>query len=123
MTAPAWADRSLSLAERVRMAIDDYPCWPDADDPEALALLTELLADVAAADRLARATEAHQVAQDKWITAAAKLNGTSHRSKASYDRDLKRYDVAQEAFKLTDSAYSAALAAYRVRMAQGVTHG
>lgn len=117
------ADRSLSLADRVKMAIDDYPCWPGADDPKAVALLAGLLADVAAADRLARATEAHQVAKDKWITVSAKFNGTSYRSKASYDRDLKRYDVAREAFTLTGTAYSAALAAYRARMAQGVAHG
>lgn len=54
MTAHTWIDRSLPLAERVRLAcFFDWSIRVAGDD--ATAALAELLADVAAADRLARA--------------------------------------------------------------------
>lgn len=51
MTAPTWADRSLPLAERVRLALLD----PQSIGVSATAHRDELVADVAAAARLARA--------------------------------------------------------------------
>ena len=55
MTTLTWADRSLPLAERVRLAcFFDWSIRVAGDD--ATAALTELLADIAAAERLAKAS-------------------------------------------------------------------
>lgn len=97
MTAPTWADRSLPLAERVRLALLD----PLSIGVSATAHRDELVADVAAADRLARACSA-------WYAAVDELplpdHGMSAATAAEYEMDE-------------------AEAAYRARMAQEVTHG
>jgi len=55
MTAPTWADRSRPVAERVELAMLDFSM-----DDATEAYRRELVADVAAAARLAReAADAH----------------------------------------------------------------
>ena len=88
MTLATMADRSLPLAERV----EAYR-WADRADSGFAAAHAALLADVAAADRLARAGDV--------ASAAAATAGS-----AEYTR-------------LTGE-FMAALGAYRARMAQGV---
>lgn len=96
MTAPTWADRSLPLAERVRLALLD----PQSIGVSAKAHRAELVADVAATDWLARATSA-------WYVAMEELDpdGTLGHSAAT------EYEMDQ------------AESAYRARMAQGAPHG
>lgn len=93
MTAPALADRSLPLAERVaamiRMVADRDPV-SDYD-------IDELLADIAAADRLARAGD--------------DLRGHISRVLSSGLHLVHGFAV---------NVFDEALAAYRARMAQGV---
>jgi hypothetical protein len=102
MTAPTWADRSLPLAERVRRLVNEGSTLSGA---EYAATLDALLADVAAADRLAQAEIALAVAAD---------------AVSSLDRpDRIRVKVEWNAAK---AERGEALAAYvhRARMAQGV---
>lgn len=96
MSIERMADRSLPLAERVRLALLD----PQSIGVSATAHRDELVADIAAADELARATSA-------WYVAMEELDpdGTlGHSAATEYEMDK-------------------AEAAYRARMAQGVTHG
>lgn len=104
MTAPTWADRSLPLAERVRLALLD----PLSIGVSATAHRDELVADVAAAERLARAEIALGVAAD---------------AVSSLDRpDRIRVKAEWNAAK---AERGEALAAYvhRARKAQGVGRG
>lgn len=103
MTLATMADRSKPLAERVQAAL---LCW-DMDDAHEAAL-SALLADVAAADRLARAEIALAVAAD---------------AVSSLDRpDRIQVKVEWNAAKVERGE---ALAAYvhRARMAQEVDRG
>lgn len=93
MTLARMADRSLPLAERVEAALSVVPHGDETTENA----LTELLADIAAADRLARATDAWFVAVDGPIDEIA--------------IGLRHADI------------DVALAAYRARMAQGVANG
>ena len=89
MSIERMADRTLPLAERVQAAL---LCW-DMDDAHEAAR-ADLIADVAAADRLARACLPHETDDDP-------------------ADDQKAYeDSCQE--------WNAALDAYRARIAQGV---
>ena len=103
MTIATMADRSLPLAKRVEAAL---LCW-DMDDAHEAARAA-LLADVAAADRLARAEIALAVAAD---------------AVSSLDRP-DRIQVKVE-WNAAKAERGEALAAYvhRARMAQGVTRG
>lgn len=92
MTLATMADRSKPLAERVQAAL---LCW-DMDDAHEAARAA-LLADVAAADRLARACSA-------WID-------------ATDDPTVRLIDVEPK-----EAAMDTAHIAYRARM-QGVTRG
>ena len=98
MTAPAWADRSLPLAERVRLAM--LVDWDKDNADGRWDARDELLADIAAADKLARATSA-------WYVAMEELDpdGTLGHSAAT------EYEMDQ------------AESAYRARMAQGASDG
>ncbi len=91
MTLATMADRSLPLAERVQAAL--LCC--DMDDAHEAARAA-LLADVAAADRLARAADALDA--DDWSM------------------------VDEEGVPLVADVHIAALDAYRARM-QGVARG
>ena len=93
MTAPTWADRSLPLAERVRLAL--LLDWDKDNADGRWDARDELLADIAAADRLARAD---------WAVFEAALRGEPH-------SPAKRLE------------YETAMDAYRARMAQGVARG
>lgn len=92
MTAPTWADRSRPVAERVELAMLDFSM-----DDATEAYRRELVADVAAAVRLARATAA-------WIDAAD-------------DFGVRLIDVEPK-----EVAMNTAHIAYRARM-QGVGDG
>lgn len=92
MTLATMADRSKPLAERVQAAL---LCW-DMDDAHEAARAA-LLADVAAADRLARACSA-------WID-------------ATDDPTVRLIDVEPK-----EAAMDTAHIAYRARM-QGVARG
>jgi hypothetical protein len=95
MTLAKMADRSLPLAERVaamiRMVADRDPV-SDYD-------IDELLADIAAADRLARAANIYADEEDEYWRSGG-----------------EPFELEQ----MANEEYSAALAAYRARMAQGV---
>ena len=98
MSIERMADRLLPLAERVGAVglvgrNDRTASYYDA--------LAALLADIAAADRLARATSAWYVAVDELPLPD---HGMSAATAAEYEMDQ-------------------AESAYRARMAQGVTHG
>lgn len=92
MTAPTWADRSLPLAERVRLAM--LVDWDKDNADGRWDARDELLADIAAADELARASDTLDA--DDWSM------------------------VDKEGVPLVADVHIAALAAYRARMAQGV---
>ncbi len=98
MTLATMADRSLPLAERVERLVNVGSTLSGA---EYAAALDALLADVAAADRLARATAAWYVAVDEDPLPG---HGMSKATAAEYEMDQ-----AEEA--------------YRARMAQGWTVG
>lgn len=101
MSIATMADRTLPLAERVQAAL---LCW-DMDDAHEAAR-AELIADVAAADRLARAMFALDEASD------APIRLTAWRGLDPLASDSELVDAAKEA--------TAAHLAYRARMAQGV---
>ena len=97
MSIERMLDRTLPLAERVRAAVYlALRMYPDLADEYDIAL-TALLADIAAADRLARACLPHEKDDDP-------------------ADDQKAYDDACE-------DWTEALDAYRARMAQGVNRG
>lgn len=62
MTAPTWTDPTLPLAERVLRLVNEGSTLSGA---KYAATLDVLLADIAAADRLARATSAWYVAMEE----------------------------------------------------------
>ena len=101
MSIATITDRTLPLAERVQAAL---LCW-DMDDAHEAARAA-LLADIAAADRLARATVA--------VADAAEQVASPNRT------DRVRVHVEWNAAKTTGDD---ALDAYRARMAQGVARG
>ncbi|MBK7782371.1 MAG: hypothetical protein IPJ58_16670 [Ardenticatenia bacterium] len=99
MTLATMVDRTLPLAERVQAAL---LCW-DMDDAHEAAR-AELIADVAAADRLARAEIALAVAAD---------------AVSSLDRpDRVRVKAEWNAAK-AERGEALAAYVYRARMAQG----
>ena len=98
MTLATMADRSLPLAERVASALAAATRGIRSDE---IASISELVADVAAADRLARAAAAWYVAVDEDPLPG---HGMSANTAAEYEMDK-------------------AEAAYRARMAQGVGDG
>lgn len=108
MTAPTWADRSLPLAERVRLAM--LVDWDKDNADGRWDARDELLADIAAADRLARAalTVADYRGMRMELTRRIDIGDTTSLV----------YDAT--AWFQTGEDYKAALAAYRARMAQGV---
>ena len=102
MSIKRMTDRTLPLAERVQAAL---LCW-DMDDANEAAR-AELIADVAAADRLARAAV---------MSKSAWGQGVDPRfmpPEVAADVGRARLEAADE--------MDAALDAYRARMAQGVT--
>jgi len=96
MTAPTWADRSLPLAERVLRLVNEGSTLSGA---EYAATLDELLADIAAADRLARAANIYADEEDEYWRSGG-----------------EPFELEQ----MANEEYSAALADYRARMGQGV---
>lgn len=109
MTAPAWTDRSLPLAERVLRLVNEGSTLSGA---EYAATLDELLADIAAADELARAAKLEAEASEKWGRAL-------HAPDATRESVARGRECAWDATTKREKA----LAAYRARMAQGVTDG
>lgn len=108
MSIERMTDRTLPLAERVTAAVRSG-MNAQAGDERFLPLLDALdglLADVAAADRLARAAVVVADAAEQVSSAIA--------------TDWVRVHVEWNAAKTTGDA---ALAAYRARMAQGVGRG
>jgi hypothetical protein len=99
MTAPTWADRSRPVAERVELAMLDFSM-----DDATEAYRRELVADVAAAARLARATVAASDAAD-----LANRHGPA-------------FEAMAAASLRAHSEYLAADNAFRARM-QGVSGG
>lgn len=102
-------DRSKPLAERVQAAL---LCW-DMDDAHEAAR-AELIADVAAADRLARAASAwsftRDAAMDRLYAAPDPIRGTvAGDDEADSEAAYREYEDAMDA--------------YRARMAQGVARG
>ena len=108
MSIERMADRTLPLATRVQAAL---LCW-DMDDAHEAAR-AELIADVAEADRLARA--ALVVADYKGM----RMELT--RRVDIGDTTTLVYDA--NAWYQTGEDYRSALDAYRARMAQGVDRG
>ena len=101
MTLATMADRSLPLAERVASALAAVARGIRSDE---IASISELVADVAAADRLARADFEYTLAEVAYWDDSG---------------DMSRWDL----MNATLTAHTAALAAYRARMAQGVARG
>lgn len=93
MTLARMTDRSLPLAERVAEMVGLFRLWPKGY-PEAS---DDLLADIAAADRLARDVASYHDALETW--------------QADGSRPWK--DVGEGPF----GVFMATLAAYRARMA------
>ena len=109
MTIATMADRSLPLADSVHdviVAAMKAHRWTPSDEDAFWATADELLADIAAADRLARATVA--------VADAAEQVASPNRT------DRVRVHVEWNAAKTTGDD---ALADYRARMAQGVARG
>lgn len=100
MTIATMADHTLPLAERVQAAVFiALRMYPERSEEYDIAL-TALIADIAAADRLARAMRDYHDTLDAGRKMA--VNG--------------------ELVKMADAMF-AALDAYRARMAQGVARG
>ena len=98
MSIATMTDRTLPLAERVRAAVYlALRMYPDLADEYDIAL-TALLADIAAADRLARAMRDYHDTLD-----AGRIGDMA---------------AGGELVKMADAMF-AALDAYRARMAQG----
>ena len=119
MTIATMADRSLPLADSVHdviVAAMKAHRWTPSDEDAFWATADELLADIAAADRLARATdEAHRA-----FRAYQDAGWDTDADTASYNDMMDRLGAYAEAM---DDEANAALAAYRARMAQGVGRG
>lgn len=101
MTLATMADRTLPLAERVQAAL---LCW-DMDDAHEAAR-AELIADIAAADRLARAG-------DSWFLA----------SSAYACCESSEVKAAKATLDTASVEYIVAVDSYRARVAQGVNRG
>ena len=111
MTLATMADRTLPLAKRVTAAylVGIQVADGDENGQDALAALDSLRADVAAADRLARAAV---------MSKSAWGQGVDPRfmpPEVAADVGRARLEAADE--------MDAALDAYRARMAQGVARG
>lgn len=108
MSIERMADRALPLAERVAA----YR-WADYTGSGYAEAQDTLLADIAAADRLARGTdEAHRA-----FRAYQDAGWDTDADTSSYNDMMDRLGAYAEAM---DDEANAALAAYRARMAQGV---
>ena len=101
MSSERMADPTVPLAERVQAAL---LCW-DMDDAHRRAR-AELLADVAAADRLGQAG-------DSWFLA----------SSAYACCESSEVKAAKATLDTASVEYIVAVDAYRARMAQGVDRG
>lgn len=112
MSIERMADRTLPLAQRVTAAylVGIQVAYGDENGQDARAALDSLRADIAAADRLARA--ALVVADYKGM----RMELT--RRVDIGDTTTLVYDA--NAWYQTGEDYKSALAAYRARMAQGV---
>jgi hypothetical protein len=106
MTAPTWADRSLPLAERVRLALLD----PLLIGVSATAHRDELVEDIAAAERLARAESVREDLRGvrMEVTRRIDVGETTHLT----------FDASAQI--QADTERRAALAAYRARRVQAV---
>ena len=109
MSIERMADRTLPLAERVQAAM---LCW-DMDDAHEAAR-ADLIADIAAADRLARAASAwaftRDAALDRLYAAPDPIRGTvAGDDEADSEAAYREYEDAVDS--------------YRARMAQGVGDG
>lgn len=111
MTLATMADRTLPLAERVQAALLDW----DMDDAHRRAR-AELIADVAAADRLARAAVAERRAMMAYSRAYIVGNNPA-------GQDTPDATKARHAVNDARAESIAAISAYRARMAQGVGRG
>ena len=112
MTLAYIYDRTRPLAERVQDAIDAIICerdWGNTTEAEEAAL-SEVIADIAAADRLARAVDvvADYKGMRMELTRRVDIGDTT----------TLVYDA--NAWYQTGEDYRSALDAYRARMAQGV---
>jgi len=111
MSIATMADRTLPLAERVASALAAAARGIHSDE---IASISDLIADVAAADRLARAASAwsftRDAALDRLYAAPDPIRGTvAGDDEADSEAAYREYEDAFDA--------------YRARMAQGVDRG
>jgi hypothetical protein len=110
MTIATMTDRTLPLAERVLRLVNEGSTLAGV---EYAAALDDLLADIAAADRLARAG---LILADYRGVRIEPTRRTDNGDTTTLVFDASKWDQARE-------GYHAALDAYRARMAQGVARG